>query len=92
MNDRGRGLPPGQTPGHFAVRHTLRKRFRTACKCLGRERLESLTIYHGGSHSSAMPWRVSGRQNAAGHANVSITSAYLHVAVDDDTVGELFRF
>lgn len=30
--------------------------------------------------------------DAAGHANVSITSAYLHVAVDEDAVGELFRF
>ena len=28
-------------------RHTLRKRFRTACKVLGPERLESLTIHHG---------------------------------------------
>jgi site-specific recombinase XerD len=31
-------------------------------------------------------------RNAAGHANVSITSGYLHVAVEDEaTVGELFR-
>ena len=30
-------------------------------------------------------------RDAAGHANVSITSAYLHVAVEDDAVGELFR-
>tara|TARA_R110002096_G_scaffold90594_1_gene205352 strand:+ start:821 stop:934 length:114 start_codon:yes stop_codon:yes gene_type:complete len=30
-------------------------------------------------------------RDAAGHANVSITSAYLHVAVDDDgAVGDLF--
>ena len=29
-------------------------------------------------------------RDAAGHANVSITSAYLHVAVEDDQVGELF--
>ena len=28
-------------------RHTLRKRFRTACRRLGRLRLESLTIHHG---------------------------------------------
>ena len=31
-------------------------------------------------------------RDAAGHANVSITSAYLHVAVDDDHVGELFHY
>lgn len=35
-------------------------------------------------------WAIAGY--AAGHANVSITSAYLHVAVEDDAVGELFRF
>lgn len=28
---------------------------------------------------------------AARHANVSITSAYLHVAVDDEGVGNLFE-
>jgi len=37
-------------PGRGSVplsRHTLRKRYRTACKVLGPERLESLTIHHG---------------------------------------------
>jgi len=29
-------------------------------------------------------------RDAAGHANVSIKSAYLHVAVDDSAVGDLF--
>jgi hypothetical protein len=29
---------------------------------------------------------------AAGHANVGITSAYLHVAVEDKVVGNLFLF
>jgi hypothetical protein len=32
-------------------------------------------------------------RDAAGHANVSITSGYLHVAVEDDgEVGRLFGF
>jgi hypothetical protein len=32
-------------------------------------------------------------RDAAGHCNVSITSGYLHVAVDDDAMlGKLFRF
>jgi site-specific recombinase XerD len=31
-------------------------------------------------------------RDAAGHANVSITSTYLHVAVDDQAVGNLFLF
>ena len=77
-------------------RHTLRRRFRTACKCLGRERLESLTIHHGRhtfiSHALAGHRTLAEVRDAAGHANVSITSAYLHVAVEDDAVGELFRF
>jgi len=40
----------------------------------------------------AITFLASGVRDAAGHANVSITSAYLHVAVEDDAVGELFRF
>ena len=28
-------------------RHTLRTRFRTACRVLGQERLKHLTIHHG---------------------------------------------
>jgi hypothetical protein len=32
-------------------------------------------------------------RDAAGHTNVSITSGYLHVAVDDDAIiGNLFNF
>ena len=77
-------------------RHTLRRRFRTACKVLGRERLETLTIHHGRhtfiSHALAGGRSLAEARDAAGHANVSITSAYLHVAVEDDGVGELFRF
>jgi integrase/recombinase XerD len=77
-------------------RHTLRKRFRTACKMLGRERLESLTIHHGRhtfiSHALAGGRTLAEVRDAAGHANVSITSGYLHVAVEDEGVGELFGF
>ena len=77
-------------------RHTLRKRFRTACKVLGQERLLTLTVHHGRhtyiSHALAGSRTLAEVRDAAGHANVSITSAYLHVAVEDDTVGELFRY
>ena len=73
-----------------------RRRFRTACKVLGRERLETLTIHHGRhtiiSHALAGGRSLAEARDDAGHANVSITSAYLHVAVEDDGVGELFRF
>jgi len=48
-----------------------------------------------GTRSSAMRRRAGGRtlaevRDAAGHSNVSITSGYLHVTVDDDEVGALF--
>src|SRR5882757_9465093 len=69
-------------------RHTLRKRFRTACKLLGPERLESLTIHHGRhtfiSHALAGGRTLAEVRDAVGHGNVSITSGYLHIAVDND--------
>jgi integrase len=78
-------------------RHTLRERFRTACKSLGLERLEHLTIHHGRhtfiSHSLAGGRTLAEVRDAAGHVNVIVTSAYLHLAVDDDgEVGRLFEF
>jgi integrase len=75
-------------------RHTLRKRFRTACRVLGAERLRSLTIHHGRhtfiSHALAGGRTLAEVRDAAGHSNVSITSGYLHVSVEDQTVGALF--
>ena len=93
-------MPPRKHPTSRTMkplsRHTLRRRFRTACMVLGRERLEMLTIRHGRhtfiSHALAGHRTLAEVRDAAGHANVSITSAYLHVAVEDDAVGELFRF
>ena len=77
-------------------RHTLRKRFRTACKILGPERLAYLTIHHGRhtfiSHALAGGRTLAEVRDAAGHASVSITSGYLHIVVDDTAVGELFHF
>jgi integrase/recombinase XerD len=75
-------------------RFTLRKRFRTACRVLGAKRLDRLTIHHGRhtfiSHALAGGRTLAEVRDAAGHANVSITSGYLHVAVDDEVVGKLF--
>jgi len=86
---------PGRGEQVFS-RHTLRKRFRTACKVLGPARLGTLTIHHGRhtfiSHALAGGRTLAEVRDAAGHCNVSITSAYLHVAVDDDAVGDLFRY
>ncbi|MDZ4657561.1 MAG: site-specific integrase [Bythopirellula sp.] len=75
-------------------RHTLRKRFRTACKVLGKERLTTLTIHHGRhtfiSHALAGRRTLAEVRDAAGHSNVSITSIYLHVAVEEEGLGSLF--
>lgn len=86
-------LRPGRGDKRLS-RHTLRRRFRTACKVLGLARLETLTIHHGRhtfiSHALAGKRTLAEVRDAAGHANVSITSAYLHIAVEDAEVGELF--
>src|SRR5687768_16247702 len=75
-------------------RHTLRKKFRTACRVLGAERLESLTIHHGRhtfiSHALAGRRTLAEVRDAVGHSNVSITSGYLHIAIEEDGVGALF--
>jgi integrase len=68
--------------------HTLQKRFQTACNVHGAARLEVLTIHHGRhtfiSHASAGGRTLAEVRDAAGHANVSITNGYLHVAVDHE--------
>jgi len=74
-------------------RHALRKRFRTACKVLGLDRIKTLTIHHGRhtfiSHALAGGRTLAEVRDAAGHSNVSITSGYLHVGVEDE--GGAFR-
>jgi site-specific recombinase XerC len=88
-------IRPGRA-GTPLSRYTLRKRFRTACQVLGAERLEMLTIHHGRhsfiSHALAGGRTLAEVRDAAGHANVSITSSYLHIAVDDDRIGDLFAY
>ena len=88
-------LIPGRAVKSFS-RHTLRKRFRTACKVLGTTRVETLTIHHGRhtfiSHALAGGRTLAEVRDAAGHGNVSITSGYLHVAVEDEAVGNLFCY
>jgi integrase len=69
-------------------RHILRKLFRTVCRCLGPARLANLTIHHGRhtfiSHALAGGRTLAEVMEAAGHCNASITSCYVHVAVDDN--------
>lgn len=60
----------------------------------GLARLRTLTIHHGRhtfiSHVLAGDRTLAEVRDAASHANVSITSAYLHIAVDDEGIGNLF--
>jgi len=76
-------------------RHVIRRWFHTACKALGSQRTGELTVQHGRhtfiSHALAGGRTLAEVRDAAGHSNVSITSAYLHIVVEDgDQVGELF--
>ncbi len=84
------------TAGRRLNRHVIRRRFRTACKSLGAARASRLTVHHGRhtfvSHALAGGRTLAEVRDAAGHANVLTTSAYLHVTVDDDAPGDLFGF
>jgi integrase len=72
-------------------------RWKAAIKVLGAER-RSLVSIHCGRHSFCSHALAGGRslaevRDAAGHANISTTSIYLHAVRDDDeTVGSLFDF
>src|SRR5262245_28833148 len=81
--------------GQRLQRAAIRRRFLSACKVLGLARLRTLTIHHGRhtfiSHALAGGRSLAEVRDAAGHANVSVTSCYLHVAVEEDEVaGSLF--
>jgi integrase/recombinase XerD len=83
--------------GRPLQRAAIRRRFLSACKVLGPARSRALTIHHGRhtfiSHALAGGRSLAEVRAAAGHSNVSVTSAYLHIVVDDDEpVGHLFRF
>jgi integrase/recombinase XerD len=82
--------------GNALSRKAVRDRFIAACRVLGAERQRSITT-HTGRHSFASHALAAGRtlpevQQALGHANIALTSIYLHVAVDDDgEVGQIFE-
>ena len=67
-----------------------------ACKTLGSERQTELTIHHGRHSfvSHALKRRTLAEvRDDAGHANISTTSIYAHVATSDNgEVGDLFDF
>lgn len=81
--------------GEPLQRHVIRRRFLSACKILGPERLRTLTIHHSRhrfiSHALAGGRTLAEVRAAAGHSNVAVTSVYLHVVVDErEAVGDLF--
>lgn len=84
------------TAGNPLIRFAARRRFRTACRVLGPDRLEHLTVHHGRhsfvSHSLAGGRSLAAVRDAAGHANIATTSIYAHVVDDDDEPGDLFAF
>ena len=76
-------------------RHAIRRRLLSTCKAIGPARVRTLTIHHGRhtfiSHALAGGRTLAEVRAAAGHSNVAVTSAYLHIVVDDsEKVGNLF--
>lgn len=75
-------------------RAAARRSFQSACRCLGKERADSLTIHHGRhsfvSHALDGGKNIVEVQRAAGHSNVATTSIYCHLVNSDQTVGNLF--
>ncbi|MCZ6654158.1 MAG: tyrosine-type recombinase/integrase, partial [Planctomycetota bacterium] len=89
-----------QQNGRFGKRldrRNARSRFIAACRVLGTDRSAEITIHHGRhsfiSHALAGGRSLAEVAESAGHANITITAIYTHVAVDDDgQIGSLFNF
>ncbi len=82
--------------GEPIQRAAIRRRFLSACKVLGADRLWKLTIHHGRhtfiSHALAGGRTLAEVRAAAGHRNVAVTSSHLHIVVNDqEPVGSLFN-
>ncbi|KKN24085.1 hypothetical protein LCGC14_0898320 [marine sediment metagenome] len=73
--------------GQPLSRFCVRDRFRTACRCLGSDRLEGLTVHHGRhtfvSVALHVGRSVAAVRDAAGHSNLGTTNIYAHL-IDDD--------
>lgn len=88
-----------QAQGTFGKPLSVRNaqhRFKTALRILGAERQSELSI-HCGRHSFCSHALAGGRnlvevRDAAGHANVSTTSLYLHATDDSAEKGDLFSW
>ena len=90
---------------HDRRRHARFERFLLAVACddagelviidnYTTERLVSLTIHHGRhtyiSHALAGGPNLAEVRDAAAHSNVTMTSGYLHVTIEDDGLAALF--
>jgi len=76
-------LVVARASGQGFCRQEVRKRFLSACKALGAERLLSVTV-HSGRHtfvsralSRGVP--IQGVRDAAGHASIATTNIYAHM-------------
>jgi len=82
------------TLGKALHRVNARNRFKVACRVLGKERVERLTIHDGrhtcASHLLAGGWTLPAVRDMLGHANISTTCIYSHVVVDDEAVRDPF--
>lgn len=85
------------TRGKRLSARNAQARYKRCLKPLGPERVAILSI-HCGRHSFCSHALAGGRtlaevRDAAGHANISTTSIYLHTVTDDsEEVGTLFEF
>jgi len=83
--------------GRRLDRRNARIRFVGACRVLGEDRAEELTV-HSGRHSFCSLALAGGRslaevRQAAGHSSVATTNLYVHLCTDDDDeAGNLFDF
>ena len=90
----------GANFGKSLTRQKLYYRFKSACRVLDKDqpgRTKLLTIHHGRhsfcSHALAGGRSLAEVRDAAGHSNISTTSLYSHVAVDDgDVIGDIFNY
>ena len=83
--------------GRPLTRFGVRARFLAACRCLGADRLETLTVHHGRhsfvSHALNGGRSIAAVRDAVGHSSIAVTSLYTHVVEEsDETVGDTFNF